>query len=143
MEEREARIGLWFSMWLRKEDLGIADLFTEDAVYIESWGPEYHGAAAIAHWFREWNGRGTVVRWDLGTCFHRGDETVAAWFFANAMDDGREEVFEGLSRIRWAGDRIAFLQEFGSSVDRYDPYAAGPEPQFPRRRRPVVLKTRS
>ena len=39
MEQRERAVRLWFDMWLKKEDLGILDLFTPDAVYIESWGP--------------------------------------------------------------------------------------------------------
>lgn len=30
-------------MWLYKENTNIQDLFEENAVYIESWGPEYHG----------------------------------------------------------------------------------------------------
>ena len=44
MEQREAAICQWFDMWLTKRDTGIRDLFAPDAVYIESWGPEYHGA---------------------------------------------------------------------------------------------------
>lgn len=52
-QEREQKIRLWLDMWLRREDLGILELFAPDAVYLESWGPEYHGAAAIRHWFQE------------------------------------------------------------------------------------------
>ena len=39
MNNREQKIRLWFDMWLQKNDLGILDLFSDDAVYIESWGP--------------------------------------------------------------------------------------------------------
>lgn len=39
----ENKIQQWFSMWLDKQDTGIDSLFASDAVYIESWGPEYHG----------------------------------------------------------------------------------------------------
>ena len=114
MEQREAAIRRWFDMWLTKRDTGIRDLFTPDAVYIESWGPEYHGADKIAWWFTEWNRRGTVER-----------------IFANQMDDGRQEVFEGMTLVRWtAAGQIARLQEFGCNLDRYDPYAHGPEPRF-------------
>ena len=62
-QEREQKIRLWLDMWLRREDLGILELFAPDAVYLESWGPEYHGAAAIRHWFQEWNTRGRVEVW--------------------------------------------------------------------------------
>ena len=131
MEQREAAICQWFDMWLTKRDTGIRDLFAPDAVYIESWGPEYHGADKIDWWFTEWNRRGTVERWDIRQFFHRGDQTVVEWIFANQMDDGRQEVFEGMTLVRWtAAGQIARLQEFGCNLDRYDPYAHGPEPRL-------------
>lgn len=131
MKEREQIIRRWFGMWLRGEDTGIADIFAADAVYIESWGPEYRGAAAIQHWFAEWNTRGKVPTWDIRQYFHREDQTVVEWFFRNRMNDGREEAFDGLSLVKWTADgRIAFLQEFGCNRNRYDPYADGPAPKF-------------
>lgn len=131
MEQREAILRLWFEMWLKKADLGISDIFAPDAVYIESWGPEYHGVGKIRHWFCEWNARGTVLRWDIGQFFHRDDRTAAAWRFQDRMDDGRTEAFDGMSLVRWdAQGRIACLQEFGCNADRYDPYRDGPGPKF-------------
>ena len=131
MEQRENAVRLWFDMWLQKKDLGIPDLFAPDAVYIESWGPEYRGAEKIRHWFCEWNRRGTVLRWEIRQFFHKGDQTVVQWYFQNRMDGGRVESFDGMSLIRWdAGNRIAFLQEFGCNENRYDPYRDGPEPRF-------------
>jgi ketosteroid isomerase-like protein len=130
-EQRETAVRLWFDMWLKKADLGILDLFAPDAVYIESWGPEYRGAEKIRHWFEEWNTRRTVLRWDILEFFHKGDQTVVRWIFRNRMNDGRREEFEGMSLVRWTQDgRIAFLQEFGCNENRYDPYRDGPEPQF-------------
>ncbi len=131
MEQRETIIRLWFDMWLKKTDLGILDIFTPDAVYIESWGPEYHGAESIRHWFAEWNTRGTVLQWDIRQFFHREDQTVVQWFFRNRMRDGREEPFDGLSLVKWdPAGKIRFLQEFGCNIHRYDPYRDGPEPKF-------------
>ena len=89
MEQRERTVRLWFDMWLRGEGLGIQRIFAPDCVYTESWGPRYEGREKIAHWFREWNGRGRVVRWDIRQFFHRGDQTVAEWYFQDTMDDGR------------------------------------------------------
>ena len=131
MEKREEVIRLWFSMWLEKKDLGIEKIFIRDALYIESWGPVYRGADRIKLWFDEWNRRGTVVRWDIRQFLHAGEQTVAEWDFANVMEDGREEAFEGLSLIRWTETgQIARLQEFGCNSRRYDPYETGRTPVF-------------
>ncbi len=70
--EKEARVRVWFAMWLQKDCTGIEELFTSDAVYIESWGPEYHGCGKIRHWFEEWNRRGTVLQWEIHAFFPPG-----------------------------------------------------------------------
>jgi len=130
MEQRENMIRLWFEMWLKKEDLGILDLFTPDAVYIESWGPEYRGSEKIRHWFTEWNTRGTVLQWVIRQFFHKDNMTVAEWYFKNSMLDGRVEAFDGMSLVKWNGEQICYLQEFGCNENRYNPYRNGPAPQF-------------
>ena len=72
-----------------------------------------------------------MERWDIRQFFHKGDQTAVEWIFANQMDDGRREVFEGMTLVRWtAAGQISRLQEFGCNLDRYDPYAHGPEPEF-------------
>ena len=130
-KQRESKIRQWFSMWLRKQDTGIEELFAPDAVYIESWGPEYHGNWKIKLWFDEWNSRGTVERWDIQQYFHKGDQTVVEWVFRCAMTDGTIQSFDGLSLIRWnEAGQICFLQEFGCNENRYDPYAQGNTPVF-------------
>ena len=40
MKEREEIIRLWFAMWVQQKDMGIHKIFTEDVVYIVSWGPK-------------------------------------------------------------------------------------------------------
>ena len=70
-------------------------------------------------------------RWDIRQFFHKGDQTVVEWTFANRMDDGRREVFEGMTLVRWtATGQIARLQEFGCNLDTYDPYRNGDPPMF-------------
>ena len=71
-KQRESKIQQWFAMWLDKQDTGILELFAPNAVYIESWGPEYHGSRKIKLWFDEWNTRGAVERWDIRQYFHKG-----------------------------------------------------------------------
>ena len=130
-KQRENKIRQWFSMWLNKQDTGIETLFAPDAVYIESWGPEYHGSGKIKLWFTEWNTRGTVQRWDIRQYFHKEEQTVVEWSFRCALTDGVIQSFDGLSRIRWnKAGQICFLQEFGCNENRYDPYAQGEVPVF-------------
>lgn len=126
---REEKIRAWFGMWLAADDSGIEELFTPDTVYIESWGPEYHGLNEVRHWFAEWNTRGRVLLWDIKGFFHSQERTAVEWYFENSVD-GRSECFDGVTIVLWSGERIARLQEFGCSTDRYDPYAEGPEPVF-------------
>lgn len=130
-KQRESKIRQWFSMWLCKQDTGIEEIFAANAVYIESWGPEYHDRGKIKLWFDEWNTRGTVERWDIRQYFHRGDQTVVEWAFRCAMTDGAVQSFDGLSLIRWnEAGQIRFLQEFGCNENRYDPYDQGDTPEF-------------
>ena len=106
-----------------RKDMGILNLFSEDVHYIESWGPQYRGAAKVKHWFEEWNTRGTVLQWDVKQHFHRENQTVVEWYFKCAMKGGEADGFDGLSLIRWTeDDRICFLQEFACNEHRYDPY---------------------
>ena len=131
-QQREQRIRLWFDMWLQARDLGMEEIFAPDCVYVESWGPRYVGRDKVAHWFQEWNTRGRVLVWDIRQFLHQGGQSVVEWLFHCAMADGTEQRFEGLSLIRWAPDgRMAFLQEFGCNLERYNPYAAGGTPVFP------------
>jgi len=131
MEEREKIIRTWFKMWLEKRDSGILELFSEDAQYIESWGPEYRGAHKIKLWFDEWNTRGDVLQWDVKQFYHTATQTAVEWYFKCQMYDGTVDEFEGMSLIRWSLDgKICFLQEFGCNIDRYDPYQNGKTPQF-------------
>ena len=130
-KQRESKIRQWFSMWLDRQDTGIEELFAPDAVYIESWGPEYYGSGKIKLWFDEWNSRGTVERWNIRQYFRKGDQTVVEWVFRCTMTDGTIQSFDGLSLIRWnEAGQICFLQEFGCNENRYDPYAQGNTPVF-------------
>lgn len=130
-QQRERVIRLWFDMWLQARDLGIEQIFAPDCLYTESWGPQYRGADQVSHWFREWNTRGKVVRWDIRQFFHKEDQTVVEWSFRCAMTDGVIQSFEGLSLIRWnEAGQICFLQEFGCNENRYNPYAQGKTPVF-------------
>lgn len=114
-----------------KKDLGILKIFSENAVYTESWGPKYHGASKIKLWFDEWNTRGTVLQWDIKQYFHNESQTIVEWYFKNTMNNGKVEAFDGIPLIEWTpDDKIQSLKEFGCNKNNYDPYQNGKTPQF-------------
>ncbi len=131
MKEREKIINLWFGMWLQQKDLGIDDIFTEDTIYTESWGPKYEDRRTVKHWFTEWNTRGKVVEWDIRQYFHSEDQTVVEWYFKAEMNDSRVDEFDGMTLIEWTkNNKIKSLKEFGCDIDNYNPYQNGDIPQF-------------
>lgn len=130
VDKKETLIKNWFNMWLLGTCEGIEDIFSRNAVYIESWGPRYEGLPRIKHWFKEWNTRGKVKTWDIKQFFHKEDQTIVEWYFADAMNTGKEEKFDGISLIVWQDGKIAYLKEFGCNIDHYDPYEFGNEPVF-------------
>ena len=124
MNEREKNIHLWFEMWLTKQDLGIDNIFAEDVIYTESWGPKYNNRQIVKHWFQEWNTRGKVVAWEIKQFFHKGNQTIVEWYFKNEMNNGSIEEFDGISLVEWTKDnKIKSLKEFGCNLNNYNPYA--------------------
>lgn len=83
MNEREKIIRLWFDMWIKKADLGIDNIFTDDVVYTESWSPKYENRKTVKHWFDEWNTRGSVLVWEIKQFFHQGNQTIVEWYYNN------------------------------------------------------------
>ena len=55
MNERERIIRSWFDMWLAQRDTGIDNIFTENVIYTESWGPKYNNRKVVKHWFEEYS----------------------------------------------------------------------------------------
>lgn len=129
-EFREAIIKSWFDMWLRNKSDDIDKCFSKDAVYIESWGPKYVGTDEIRHWFKEWNTRGKVTTWVIKQYFHKSDQTIVEWYFENIMNDGKKDLFDGISLIKWIDGKICYLKEFGCNIENYNPYKTGGTPIF-------------
>lgn len=113
MNEREKIIRLWFDMWIKKADLGIDNIFTDDVVYTESWSPKYENRKTVKHWFDEWNTRGSVLVWEIKQFSHQGNQTIVEWYFKDKMNNGNVEEFDGISLIVWTQDnKIKSLKEF-------------------------------
>jgi len=131
MEKREQIIKHWFDMWNKRKDLGIKDIFTDYAEYIESWGPTYIGNDKIAHWFNEWNTRGKVLEWEIEQFIHTDNQTIVIWSFVCQMNGEDLDTFDGISVVSWsAGNKICSLKEYACSKDNYDPYENSQTPQY-------------
>ena len=108
MNEREKIIRLWFDMWIKKADLGIDNIFTD-----------------------EWNTRGSVLVWEIKQFFHQGNQTIVEWYFKSKMNNGNVEEFDGISLIVWTQDnKIKSLKEFGCNLHNYNPYRDSDIPVF-------------
>ena len=113
------------------ENLGIDNIFAEDVIYTESWGPKYNNRQIVKHWFQEWNTRGKVVAWEIKQFFHKGNQTIVEWYFKNEMNNGSIEEFDGISLVEWTKDnKIKSLKEFGCNLNNYNPYEHSDLPEF-------------
>ena len=131
MRNREDIIRLWFDMWIKKQDLGIKDIFANDIVYTESWGPKYNNRSTLELWFKEWNSRAKVETWDIVQFLDFKDQSIVEWHFKSVMNNGKIDEFNGISLVKWDFDyKIIELIEFGCNIDNYNRYAYGEIPKF-------------
>ena len=61
----EDSIRAYFRSWIEKDEAAFQRSFSQDAVYSECYGPEYHGLPQLLRWFRDWNARGSVLSWEI------------------------------------------------------------------------------
>jgi len=118
----EEMIRLYFDAWLKQDESGLPFLFAEDAVYSECYGPEYRGIAQIMQWFRDWNKRGRVTRWDILGYLQQGSKFAVEWTFGCEYD-GEASLFNGVSLVEFSeSGKIRSLKEFQSKAEHVFPY---------------------
>ncbi|MBE6759531.1 MAG: nuclear transport factor 2 family protein [Ruminococcaceae bacterium] len=122
LSARERTIRSYFSMWIERDCSGIENLFSDNVVYIESDGKEYHGAEQLVRWFGDWFDHGKVERWDVSAFSHFQDKCFAEWNFVCVYDGSRSE-FDGVTVAEFDADgRISTLREFAAAHERTLPY---------------------
>lgn len=122
MKEKEDIIKLWFKMWLKKQNLGIDNIFSDNAEYVESYGVKYESLAEIISWFTIWNEHNSVLEWNIIDFWHKADETIVIWYFKCCYNNNIDE-FEGNSIIHWNNDlKIDYLKEFACKLPQINPY---------------------
>lgn len=122
MKEKEDIIKLWFEMWLKKQNLGIENIFSNEIKYIESYGVKYENLDDIILWFTRWNEHNSVLEWNIIDFWHKADETIVIWHFKCCNNNNIDE-FEGNSIIHWNNDlKIDYLKEFACKLPQINPY---------------------
>ena len=98
MNKKEQIIRRYFDSWITGEVSVLSETFSENAVYIESYGPLYRGLDNIIKWFENWNEHGSVLEWKIFQFIHNDKTVICEWFF-KCVYDNKEEEFNGISVI--------------------------------------------
>ena len=71
----------YFQCWLDKDINDVKEIFSDDIIYSECYGPVYKGIGQIIRWFDDWNRKGTVLQWDIKRVIASGNTAVVEWYF--------------------------------------------------------------
>lgn len=114
----------YFQAWIDKDIEIVKRTFSENALYSECYGPEYHGLEQIVDWFNDWNNRGRVLEWTLKRILEQNQTLIAEWYF-KCDYDGVTDGFDGVTIADFDDDlKITKLCEFQSKAEHYYPYDA-------------------
>lgn len=112
----------YFQAWLDQDIRILHQIFSEDALYSECYGPEYHGLSQILTWFEDWNKHGRVLEWTTKRVFEQNQSLIVEWYF-KCNYDGTVDGFDGVTIADFNGDmKITKLCEFQSKAEHYAPY---------------------
>ena len=118
----EARVRGYFQAWLEQDLEAVKEIFAENVVYSECYGPEYRGLSQIIRWFTEWNERGRVLEWRIKRALQENKTLVAEWYF-QCRYEGVIDGFDGVSIVDFDDEmKIVKLREFQSKAEHYFPY---------------------
>ena len=122
MKERENVITNYFNSWITKDEKILEKTFSQNAIYIESWGPAYRNKTQIMTWFKDWNRENAVLEWSVNAFYHTSNESICEWFF-ECDCGGNIDGFNGVSIITFnENSEIILLKEFQSKTPNIYPY---------------------
>lgn len=112
----------YFQAWIDADIDVLNDIFSDDVVYNECYGPEYHGLDQINKWFSDWNKEGRVLEWDIERTITQGSSITAIWYF-KCDYQGTIDGFDGVTVADFdENGKITKLCEYQSKHDHYYPY---------------------
>lgn len=122
---KEDIIKKYFQAWINGDIETVKSVFSENAVYSESYGPEYHGLAQILKWFEDWNTKGKVLEWKIKRVIEQEQTAVVEWYFKCSYE-GTVSGFDGVTIADFDDDmKISKLCEFQSKAAHCYPYEQG------------------
>ena len=120
--QKEDIVKNYFQAWLDKNIEPLGNIFSDDIVYTECYGPEYHGLPQVLKWFSDWNINGTVLKWEIKNFIHQGAFTAVEWYF-ECNYDNKISGFDGVSIVEFNENmKIVSLKEFQSKSEHNYPY---------------------
>lgn len=90
----ERTIRIYFQSWIDKDEEAFRNTFSENVVYSECYGPEYHGLGQLMQWFRDWNKSGSVLDWNVKRYLETDNTAIVEWRF-HYIYDGEEVCLTG------------------------------------------------
>ena len=112
----------YLKAWLNVDNSVLSDVFSNDIIYSECYGPEYHGISQILKWFDDWNQKGKVLEWIIKRSIEKDNTIVVEWFFKCEFE-GNIDGFDGVTIADFDEEgKIKHLCEFQSKPDHYYPY---------------------
>lgn len=112
----------YFDAWIKNDIEIVKETFSQNIVYSECYGPQYHGLAQIIRWFTEWNEKGRVLEWNIKRTIQKNNILVAEWYFKCNYNNHMDE-FDGVTIADFDENmQITRLCEFQSKAEHYYPY---------------------
>ena len=118
----EEVIRKYFQCWLDKDITVVEEIFSDNIIYSECYGPVYKGIGQVIRWFEEWNRKGTVLQWNIKRVIVSEITVVVEWYF-RCNYDSNVDGFNGVTIAEFDADRKIFdLKEFQSKAEHCYPY---------------------
>ncbi len=112
----------YFQAWIGKDLQTVKNIFADDIVYTECYGPQYHGLEQIVSWFTDWNRNDSVLEWTIKRTIEKDETIVVEWYFKCDCND-KVSGFDGVTIADFNEDRkIVRLSEFKSTAEHIYPY---------------------
>ncbi len=121
--DKEQIIRNYLRAWLSPNLEVVQNIFDENAIYSECYGPVYRNKKEIISWFENWNKQGKVIAWPIERLIINGDTSIAEWHF-KCNYQGKISEFDGVSIIEFNDqNKIISVKEYQSKSKHYYPYS--------------------